>query len=252
MRWPPLYIVLLIILFCLYFTGCSGCSRSGLKETAEKRQYDNPRRSTSSRESYNPENIRIPTKPIKQGLSLSGLFQQNKDAVFLVYTSTGTQGYQGSGFFINPGGIGISNYHVFEGTSQGLEIIELSNGRKLKIERIIKKDKENDFIIFQVRNSGSLDYLPIANNLPKIGEDVFAIGNPQGLEHTLSTGIISGFRENNKFLQTTTEITHGSSGGPLMNMKGEVIGITTSGIGEANLNFAINIQKLNLALKIER
>jgi serine protease Do len=49
-------------------------------------------------------------------------------------------------------------------------------------------------------------------------------------------------------IQTTTEITHGSSGGPLFNMKGEVIGITTSGIGEANLNFAMNIQKLSIKL----
>lgn len=82
--------------------------------------------------------------------------------------------------------------------------------------------------------------------MTNVGEDVFAIGNPKGLEHTLSKGIVSSYRENNTMIQTTTEITHGSSGGPLFNMQGEVIGITTSGVGEANLNFAMNIQILDL------
>lgn len=79
-----------------------------------------------------------------------------------------------------------------------------------------------------------------------VGEECFTIGNPKGLNQTLSKGIVSGYRDFNKLIQTTTEITHGSSGGPLFNKKGEVIGITTSGLGEANLNFAINIKEIPL------
>lgn len=76
---------------------------------------------------------------------------------------------------------------------------------------------------------------------------MFAIGNPKGLESTLSTGIVSSIRSSDHLIQTTAEITHGSSGGPLFNMKGEVIGITSAGLGEANLNFAVDIRSLNLS-----
>ena len=81
---------------------------------------------------------------------------------------------------------------------------------------------------------------------PVVGEKVFAITNPEGLEKTLSDGIISALRENKKLIQTTTPITHGSSGGPLFNFRGEVIGITTKGLQEGSLFFAININNLNL------
>ena len=86
----------------------------------------------------------------------------------------------------------------------------------------------------------------ISKVVPEIGEDVFSIGNPRGLESTLSKGIVSAIRANNSLIQMTTEITHGSSGGPLLNMKGEVVGITSAGLGEANLNFAVNINALQL------
>ncbi|NVJ48365.1 MAG: DNA/RNA non-specific endonuclease [Cytophagia bacterium] len=237
-------ILLLIILLGL--ESCSGCSRSGLREIADSR-----RRTTSNlREPQKPQNTPANQAPRLQNESsaktLSDLFQQNKDAVFLIYTSTGNNEFQGTGFFISEEGIGISNYHVFEGTSKGLETIELSNGRTLKISRVLHFDKENDYIIFKVNNTQRVQSLRISDSTPTVGEEVFAIGNPKGLEHTLSTGIISAVRANGEILQTTTEITHGSSGGPLMNMNGEVVGITTAGFGEANLNFAINIQSLPL------
>ncbi|MGW8123627.1 S1C family serine protease [Roseivirga echinicomitans] len=242
--------IALFIICILFLEGCTGCSRSGLQETAEKQRSNTEKTGRALRNETKPEEV-IVQKPSSNNLSLVDLFEKNKEAIFLVYTSDETKSYQGSGFFISSDGIGISNYHVFEGTNEGAEIIKLSNGSELKIEQVLKKDKSNDFIIFKVKSSRSLNYLNVAKQLPKIGEEVFAIGNPKGLEHTLSTGIISGYRENKKYLQTTTEITNGSSGGPLMNMKGEVIGITSAGMGEANLNFAINIEKLNLtSLKI--
>jgi len=68
------------------------------------------------------------------------------------------------------------------------------------------------------------------------------------LSQTLSTGIISGFREDGNLIQTTAEITYGSSGGALFNKRGEVIGMTTSGFGNASLNFAINIKNVDYSL----
>jgi serine protease Do len=168
----------------------------------------------------------------------------------MIYTSDGVNRYQGSGFFISSDGIAVSNYHVFEGTSQGLEVIKLASGEELKLSKVLAKNKEKDYIVFKVNSYSEKNFIPVAKNLPEIGEDVFAIGNPQGLEHTLSSGIISGYRDNNNIIQTTAEITHGSSGGPLLNMRGEVVGITSSGLGEANLNFAVNILTLQLNLYI--
>jgi hypothetical protein len=86
----------------------------------------------------------------------------------------------------------------------------------------------------------------------EIGEEVAAIGNPKGLEHTISNGIISQkrFEDGDHFLQTTTPISQGSSGGPLVNLKAEVIGITTAVYKEGqNLNFALPINFVKEAIK---
>ena len=176
-----------------------------------------------------------------QKTDISTLYEQNKDAVFVIYTSNETYNFQGSGFFISSLGVAVSNYHVFKGTSKGLESIKTKNGT-FKVESVLNYSEDNDYIVFKVAGNAVLfPYLKIANSLPRVGEDVFAIGAPQGLELTLSKGIISALRADNSIIQTTTEITHGSSGGPLFNMQGEVIGITSAGMGEADLNFAVSI-----------
>ena len=174
--------------------------------------------------------------------SLSDLYKRVKQSVFLIYTQSDNSVSQGSAFTISNTGIAISNYHVFKDASQAIAINE--DGEQYMITEIIDVNKEEDYIVFRLGNSNDFSSLNIANEVPEIGETCFAIGNPKGLTQTLSTGIISSFRENKNLIQTTTEITHGSSGGPLFNSKGEVIGITSSGVGEANLNFAINIKSI--------
>lgn len=233
----------------LSFCGCSGCSQSGIRNGQQEKNYSNsnPKRYVENTNVAEPKKKNsIPSN--NKVLPLNELYNKYKSSVFIIYTSDGVDGYQGTGFFISKSGIAISNYHVFKGTSKGLEVIETSNGHKLDIEKVLTKNDENDYIIFKVRLSGYNinNPIPISFQEPQIGDDVFAIGNPRGLESTLSKGIISGFREKSHYIQTTTEITHGSSGGPLLNMRGEVVGITTAGLGEANLNFAVNINHLPL------
>ncbi|MBU4288556.1 MAG: S1C family serine protease, partial [Proteobacteria bacterium] len=77
----------------------------------------------------------------------------------------------------------------------------------------------------------------------RVGERVVVIGNPKGLENTVADGLVSAIREVNgtKMLQISAPITHGSSGGAMFNSRGEVVGITSLGLGEANLNFAVAI-----------
>jgi serine protease Do len=241
------------------FSGCSGCSKTGREELAreqrqeaQQEQIDRQQGKAGNKIVDQPENsqraIDIP-EPSGSDSSvsvLSVLYRRCKKSVFLIYTSNEKGTFQGSGFFISPDGVAISNYHVFEDTYQGQERIHLGEDRVYRISRVLRKSQEHDYIIFQVDVPGQVPYLEIAQSLPAVGEEVFTIGNPRGLDQTLSQGIVSGYRRHRKLIQTTTEITHGSSGGPLMNMSGEVIGITTMGIGQANLNFAVNIHLLDI------
>ena len=181
-------------------------------------------------------------KPQKK---LSQHYLEAKSSVYLIYTTNNKNISQGSAFAISPDGLAISNYHVFKNASDAIAIN--SNGDRLLISEIIEANKSDDYVIFRLGPlSQSIPYLSMSQSKSDIGDNVFAIGNPKGLTQTLSTGIISGYRKN--LIQTTTEITHGSSGGPLFNQDGKVVGITTSGLGEANLNFAIDISTLKLDL----
>lgn len=163
----------------------------------------------------------------------------------MIFTSTGYQGFQGSGFFISPDGLAVSNYHVFEGTGMGLETIKLSNDKEYKLDEVIYKDKQNDVMVFTIKKQGDtkFNYIPISSRTPQVGDKVYAIGSPRGLENTFSSGEISQLREGN-LIQISVPIDHGSSGGALINEYGEAIGITSSGYegSGANLNFAENIQ----------
>ncbi|OUR90926.1 hypothetical protein A9Q87_13410 [Flavobacteriales bacterium 34_180_T64] len=246
-----IYILFFALSLLLY--GCNGCSRYEINEKANarnsSRDYSSPE--TKLDESNIPLINSNTSSSNNSNLTLMELFKKHKSAVFMILTSDGKDGKQGSGFFISASGIGVSNFHVFEGTNKGLEIIKLESGEELKIYEVLDSNKEDDYIIFKVNSDNHFNFFNVASNLPEIGEEVFAIGNPKGLEHTLSKGIISGYRGNSReIIQTTTEITHGSSGGPLLNMTGEVIGITTMGIGEANLNFAINMNTIPITSNI--
>lgn len=185
-----------------------------------------------------PENIN------RKHTNLASLFKELKSSVFIIYTSNGHDTFQGTGFFINSNGKAISNFHVFENTDYSLAYAVIENV-KYKISKLSQGNKNIDYCIFQLNEVYGNDYLKPSSIRPIVGEEVFTIGNPEGLEHTLSKGIVSAIRGTD-IIQTTTEITHGSSGGPLINMNGKVVGITTSGMGEANLNFAINILSLEL------
>ena len=108
------------------------------------------------------------------------------------------------------------------------------------IVTMIKRNR--DFIIFKV-NCDDTNYIPIATNKPKVGEKVFAIGSPRGLENTFSSGEVSQWRDQN-LMQISALIDHGSSGGALINEYGEVIGITSGTFydgSQANLNYAWSI-----------
>ena len=213
----------------------------------ERRQQQNSRHTTRNTQEprvSHTENSTTSTSVDGRILNGAQIFEKYNPAVFMIYTSDGWNDYQGSGFFVTSSGIGISNYHVFEGTTVGYETIKLSNGQTYKIRNVIAKSKDDDFIVFQVETNGNtFKYIPLGKKTPKVGEKVYTIGSPLGLENTFSSGEISQLRDDN-LIQINAPIDHGSSGGALINEYGEVIGITTAGIESsgANLNFAVDIK----------
>jgi S1-C subfamily serine protease len=147
---------------------------------------------------------------------------------------------QGSGFFIEQN-IVATNYHVIEGESYGIAKI-VSTNQTFEITKILAVDEIKDLALLSVAyNNG--EPLPIGDDRGlSIGEKVYAIGNPKGLEGTFSEGIVSAIRElpSRKIIQITAPISSGSSGGPILNGSGQVIGVAVATILDGqNLNFAI-------------
>lgn len=153
----------------------------------------------------------------------------------------------GSGFLVGKNGEIATNYHVVEGASSAL-IKFVNREEKFEVNSILQKSEKYDLAIIQISSNQS-PLLLGDDELTSIGDRIFAIGNPEGLEGTVSEGIISGFRKvDDKFrlMQITAPISPGSSGGPVINQKGQVIGIASASImlGQ-NLNFAVPSQKLS-------
>ena len=146
----------------------------------------------------------------------------------------------GSGFFVGDNLI-ATNYHVIEGAARGTAKL-VGQFNTYTIEGVTATDKTNDLALLKVRVSG-INPLPLGNSSDvKIGETVYVAGNPKGLEGTFSNGIISSRRDQyaKERLQMTAPISPGSSGGPVLNSKGEVIGVSfMTLVGGQNLNFAI-------------
>ena len=146
----------------------------------------------------------------------------------------------GSGFFVRNNLI-ATNYHVIEGAARGTAKL-VGKFTTYTIEGVTATDKTNDLALLKVTAPG-IKPLPLGNSTDvKIGETVYVAGNPKGLEGTFSNGIISSLRDKNtkERLQMTAPISPGSSGGPVLNSKGEVIGVSfMTLVGGQNLNFAI-------------
>lgn len=152
----------------------------------------------------------------------------------------------GSGFLIRADGLVLTNHHVIDDSTR-IEV-HLHDGTTTTAT-VLGRDPAGDLALLQIALERPLPVLPLGNSAAlRVGEFVVAIGSPFGFEHTITFGIISGKKRNflrsglvGGYVQTDAHITVGNSGGPLVNMRGEVVGINTAIAGRGEAGFAIPI-----------
>ena len=188
--------------------------------------------------------------------SVRDLVNQIGEAVVQVRTPSGL----GSGFFLNEDGFLMTNFHVIEGETQiSVEVYHQTNGqldrKTYKVVRIIALNKFADLALLKVddKDAPKFTSVPLGSaDALSVGETVFAIGSPLGLERTVTEGILSTkTREMGGllYLQTTAQINPGNSGGPLFNLSGEVIGVTNMKVSSGEgLGFAIPVEAVKFFL----
>jgi tetratricopeptide (TPR) repeat protein len=198
----------------------------------------------------------LPKQKEESTESLPSLIKRIKPSVVIVfvYDNKGEFLKLGSGFFINQSGDIITNYHVLQGA--GSAEVKTSNGKTYPIIHIVAVDEQSDIIRLSVNIPSQYVYpLSLSKTIPEVGERIIVYGSPLGWENTVSDGIVSAVREvpdYGKLIQITAPISPGSSGSPVLNMKGEVIGVATFQMIEGqNLNFAIPSERIASLILIE-
>jgi serine protease Do len=187
------------------------------------------------------------------GGSIKALAEKLGEGVVLVQTPSGL----GSGFIINKDGYCVTNYHVVEQETQIAVILyeKQPDGsfrrQRVKDVKILALNPFFDLALLQIPKQEGVEFSPVYLSEDadyREGDVVFAIGNPLGLERSVSQGIVSTRTRNFEglvYIQTTAQINPGNSGGPLFNARGEVIGVTNMKLtfGEG-LGFAIPVSYL--------
>ncbi len=149
----------------------------------------------------------------------------------------------GSGFLVSEDGKILTNFHVIAHSKRAT--VRLANKDAYDIVDVLDIDKRKDIALLKIK-AVDLPFLTLGRSAGiEVGEPIYTLGNPLGLlENTLSEGIISGIRmgDGYRYFQISAPISHGSSGGPVFNSRGEVIAITAATLEEGqNLNFAVPI-----------
>lgn len=160
----------------------------------------------------------------------------------------------GTGFFIDDKGTLVTNQHVVQGAYRAE--VKTLDGLQFSVQNVLASDEMTDLILLQVDiPEGNFQWLPVVGELPDLAEPIVVVGTPMGLEQTVSEGIVSGIREMpgiGQFFQVSAPISRGSSGSPVVDGKGRVVGVATfMMVMGQNLNFAISGKSV-LALQPEK
>jgi len=196
----------------------------------------------------------MPAKGQEPQRSTQTVAREALRSVVLVVASdaSGEQSKQGSGFLVSEDGKLVTNFHVVAGMTSA--VVKFQDGAHYVVEGSVAVDAKKDIAILKLRSSDrKFIYLPLGDSDHlQVGEPIVTIGSPLSLEATVSEGIVSALRSGAdvgqelspdlKLLQITAPISPGSSGGALLNLSGEVVGITSFAFSKGqNLNFAVPI-----------
>ncbi len=180
---------------------------------------------------------------------IPALVQKAKPAVveILTFDQQNNLLKTGTGFFISPDGLLLTNYHVISGGSSIMA--KTPTGAVYFLKSVLSASKTYDVAKLQFFAT-DVPYLTLGSSSGAIeGQRVLVIGNPEGLGGTVSDGIISAFRDNRSMIQITASISPGSSGSPVLDEAGNVVGIVTQVFKEGqNLNFAISSESIRDAI----
>lgn len=237
-RGALIYAIIVTCLFAVCFAILALLLITGYGKDGEEpilNNNNNNGTNNSNNSSINNNTVFIPS----DDADLADLVDSVKNAVVTVYVTTDAGSGFGSGFVYTDDGYIITNYHVIDGAKK--IVVMCPDGRQLEA-KLIDGDELSDVAVILVNNLG-IPKLAIGNSdTLRVGESVIAIGTPVDTEYagTVTKGIISGVKRKvrvyeeegylNKtmeMIQTDTTLNHGNSGGPLINMRGEVIGINT-------------------------
>ena len=209
------------------------------------------------------------TSDATSNADVSNLIQRYDDAVvyLTVQNAMGEDVGLGSGFVIDPKGLVATNYHVVADGSRAFA--QLRNGDKFEVEGYCAVDPRRDLVILQLRDpQRALEVFELQSpGELQMGQLLVAMGHPEGFQFTATTGIVSAVRrtdelpaeyrqtlsapDDNLWIQTNAAISHGSSGGPLLNAQGELVGINTWIAAGQNIGFATHVTHLlELAKKV--
>jgi S1-C subfamily serine protease/sugar lactone lactonase YvrE len=183
-------------------------------------------------------------KKKQKTLTAAEVFKQSVPAVVVIdcLGPNNTRAGTASGFIVSAKGKIVTNLHVIQ-TCQGLTV-RLTNGDIYDTADVLEVDARRDLALIRIK-AVELPVLPLADsNSVEVGQPVFSIGNPSGLQNTLQQGLVSGFREvtGYRLMQVSASINPGNSGGPILDEQGQVVAVSAAKIqGAENLGFAIPI-----------
>jgi hypothetical protein len=181
----------------------------------------------------------------QQHISAGAIYKESARSVVSIEgkNEKGVVAWTGTGFIVAGDGKIVTNYHVIRNSKEAC--VRLANGDVYDTVEVLDVDRRKDIALLKIK---AVDLQPLrigSFRAVQIGDTVYSVSNPLGVfNNTFSEGIVSGVRQLDgyRMLQITAPISHGSSGGPLLNNKGEVIGITSdSAEAGQNLNFAVPI-----------
>lgn len=190
-------------------------------------------------------------------LTVAEIVRQASGAVVQIVVSdeSGKEYALGSGFIVSADGEIVTNYHVIKGAHSA--VAKLADGSFFPVDGVLAADADRDLVLLKVKGKG-LPFLTLdSTRAVEVGDHVVAIGSPLGLEGTVSDGLVSAFREeapNKRLIQTTAPVSHGNSGGPLLDMHGKVVGVIAAGVDPEegqNLNFAIPSDEVKSLLSMQ-